>query len=127
MKAAETSQTEAVARRYFDAWTTRDTATAASALADDFRFTAGDMTIEGRDAFLDAGAFPHDASTEMVAEAYQGEVAFQMYESIRGDHSVRIVEQLSVRDGSIRSSTFVTDTAAFMALMGPMTESDEPS
>jgi hypothetical protein len=31
---------------------------------------------------------------------------------------VRIVEQLSVRDGSIMSSTFVTDMAGFMALMG---------
>lgn len=114
----EKGETEAVARRYFDAWTTRDTATAGSVLADDFRFTAGDMTIEGRDAFLDAGAFPHDARTEMVAEAYQGEVAFQMYDSTRANHTVRIVEQLSIRDGSIRSSTFVTDMAAFMALMG---------
>ena len=54
----------------------------------------------------------------MVAEAYQDEVAFQMYDSTRGNHKVRIVEQLSIRDGSIRSSTFVTDMAAFMALMG---------
>jgi len=30
---------------------------------------------------------------------------------------VRIVEQLSIRDGSIRTSTFVTDMAAFKALM----------
>ena len=76
------------------------------------------MTIEGRDAFLDAGAFPNDARTKMVAEAYQGEVAFQMCDSIRGNHTIRIVEQLSIRDGSIRSATFVTDTAAFRALMG---------
>lgn len=40
MTDAENGETEAVARRYFDAWTTRDTDTAASALADDFRFTA---------------------------------------------------------------------------------------
>jgi ketosteroid isomerase-like protein len=105
MTAAETRETEAIARHYFDAWTRRDTATAASTLADDFRFTAGDMTIEGRDAFLDAGAFPHDARTEMVAEAYQDEVAFQMYDSTRGDHRVRIVEQLSISDGQIASST----------------------
>jgi hypothetical protein len=58
MTAAETSETEAVARRYFDAGITRDIARAATALADDLRFTAGDMTIEGRDAFLDSGAFP---------------------------------------------------------------------
>ena len=127
MTTAETRETEAIARRYFDAWTTRDTATAASTLADDFRFVAGDMTIEGRDAFLDAGAFPHDARTEMVAEAYQGEVAFQMYDSTRGDHTVRIVEHLSISDGAIVSSRFVTDMAAFMALMGQATEVDEPS
>jgi ketosteroid isomerase-like protein len=123
----EKGETEAVARRYFDAWTTRDIAAAASALANDFRFTAGDMTIEGRDAFFDAGAFPHDARSEMVAEAYQGEVAFQMYDSTRGDQTVRIVEQLSIRDGAIVSSTFVTDMAAFMALMGQVAQSDEPS
>ena len=63
----------------------------------------------------------------MVAEAYQGEVAFQMYDSTRGDHTVRIVEQLSIHDGSIVSSTFVTDMTAFMALMGQVTEGDEPS
>ena len=77
MRKAETSETETVARRYFNAWTTGDRAIAASVLADDFRFTTGDMTIEGRDAFLDAGAFPHDATTTMVAEAYQSETAFQ--------------------------------------------------
>ncbi len=114
---AETSDTETVARRYFDAWTTRDTDAAAAVLAEDFRFTAGDMAIEGRNAFLDAGAFPHDARTTMVAEAYQGDVAFQMYDATRGDHTVRIVEQLSVRDGLIKSSMFVTDMSALMALM----------
>jgi hypothetical protein len=54
----------------------------------------------------------------MVAEAYQGEVGFQLYDSTRGDRSVRIVEQLTVRDGKIASSTFVTDMAAFMAFVG---------
>ena len=113
----ETSDTETVARRYFDACTTRDTDAAAAVLAEDFRFTAGDMAIEGRNALLDAGAFPHKARTTMMAEAYQGDVAFQMYDSTRGDDTVRIVEQLSVRDGLIRSSSFVTDMSAFMALM----------
>ena len=75
------------------------------------------MTIEGRDAFLDAGASPHDARTKMVVEAYQGEVAFQMYDSTRGSHTIRIVEQLSIRDGLVMSSAFVTDMAAFKALM----------
>ena len=117
MSTAETSETQTIARRYFNAWTSRDTATAASVLADDFSFTAGDMSIEGREAFLDSGAFPQDAATTMVAEAYQGEVAFQMYDATRGQQTVRIVEQLSVRDGLIRGSAFVTDMSAFMALM----------
>jgi ketosteroid isomerase-like protein len=106
-----------IARRYFDAWTTGDSATVASLLSPDFRFIAGDMTIEGRDAFLSNAAFPRDATTEMVAEAYDGEIAFQMYDASRGDRTVRIVEQLTVRDEAIVSSVFVTDMAAFGAFV----------
>ena len=117
MSMAQTSETESIAHRYFDAWTTHDTDKAAAVLADDFRFTAGDMAIEGKEAFLAAGAFPQDARTTMVAEAYQGQIGFQMYDSTRGGHKVRIVEYLSIRNGLITSSTFVTDMSAFMALM----------
>jgi hypothetical protein len=53
----------------------------------------------------------------MVAQAYQGETGFQMYDTTRGLRSVRIVEQLVIRDGLIRSSTFVADMSAFMELM----------
>ena len=110
--------TETTARRYFEAWTSGDTPTVASLLAPEFRFTAGDMAIESKDAFLSAGAYPRDARTTMVAEAYEGETGFQMYDAVRGPHGVRVVEQLTVRDGLIQSSTFVADMAAFMAMMG---------
>jgi ketosteroid isomerase-like protein len=113
------SDTQQIARRYFDAWTSGDSATVAALLSPDFRFAAGDMTIDGRDAFLDAGAFPRDATTTMVAEAYQGEVAFQMYDATRGDRTIRVVEQLTVRDGKLARSEFVTDMAAFRAFLGP--------
>jgi SnoaL-like domain len=112
-----TAETQRVARRYFEAWTSRDASTAASTLAEGFRFTSAGMTIEGRDAFLDAGAFPQDATTTMVVEAYQGEIGFQMYDAKRGDSIARIVEQLTVRDGLIVSSTFVTDMASFTAFL----------
>ena len=110
--------TETIARRYFDAWTSRDSETVAALLSPDFRFTAGDMTFEGRDAFLASGAFPADAATTMVAEAYQGDIAFQMYDAKRGDRT-GIVEQLTVRDGRLVSSTFVADMAAFAAFAAP--------
>jgi ketosteroid isomerase-like protein len=113
------SQTAQVARRYFRAWTSGDGETVAALLAPDFRFTGAGMEIEGRDAFVSAGAFPADATTTMVAEAYEGEVGFQMYDAKRGDRSVRIVEQLTVRDGLIVSSVFVTDMAAFAAFAAP--------
>jgi SnoaL-like domain len=119
MSELETQQTEATARRYFEAWTSHDTATVTGLLAEDFTFRAGDMSIEGRDSFLSASAFPEDAMTSMVAEAYQGQTAFQMYDARRGERTVRIVEQLTVSDGRIRSSTFIADMSAFMALMGP--------
>jgi hypothetical protein len=113
----EMQTTEATARKYFGAWMSGDSATVAALLAPDFAFAAGDLSIEGRDACLNAGALPRDVRTTMVAQAYQGETAFQLYDVSRGPHSVRIVEQLTVRDGVIRSSTFVADMAAFAALL----------
>ncbi len=113
------TDTERIARRYHQAWTSGDSDTVATLLAPDFRFTAGGMSVEGRDAFLDSSAFPEDATTAMVAEAYQQDVAFQMYDATRGDRTVRIVEQLTVRDGLIASSAFVTDMAAFTAFARP--------
>jgi ketosteroid isomerase-like protein len=112
------SDTQHVARRYYDAWTSGDSNTVAALLSPVFRFTAGDLSIDGREAFLDSGAFPRDATVSMVAEAYQGEVAFQMYDATRGDRSIRVVEQLTVRDGQIISSNFVADMAAFAAFTG---------
>ena len=111
--------TQKIARRYYDAWTSGDTTTVQTLLSPDFRFTAGDMTIDGREAFLDVGAFPRDATTTMVAEAYQDDVAFQMYDATRSDRTVRIVEQLTVRGDAITSSVFVTDPAAFASLVAP--------
>jgi hypothetical protein len=107
------SHTQQLARRYFDAWTSGDTDTVATVLAPDFHFAAGDLTIDGREAFLDSGAFPKDATVTMVAEAYQDDVGFQMYDASRGEATIRIVEQLTVRDGTIVSSAFVTDMGAF--------------
>ena len=107
-----------IARRYFDAWTSGDRDTVTTLLAPDFTFAAGDLKIDGRDAFLDAGAFPRDARTTMVAEAYQDDVGFQLYDATRGDLTIRVAEQLTVRDGLITSSNFVTDMAAFAAFAG---------
>jgi hypothetical protein len=49
------------------------------------------MKVEGKEAFLDAAAFPENATTRMVAEAYQGENGFQMYDAVAGDRTVRIL------------------------------------
>ena len=106
-----------VARRYYDAWTSGDRHTVTTLLAPTFRFAAGDLRIDGRDAFLASGAFPRDATVTMVAEAYQ-DVAFQLYDATRGDRTIRVAEQLTVQDGRIASSNFVTDMAAFAAFAG---------
>jgi hypothetical protein len=66
---------------------------------------------------VSSNAFPPDATTEMVAEAYQDEVGFQMYDATRAEQTVRIVEQLTVRNGLIVSSTFVTDMTSFTAFL----------
>jgi SnoaL-like domain len=113
-----TGDTQRIAKKYFEAWTSRDSETTASLLDPAFTFRAGEMAVEGRDAFLAAGAFPADATTTMLDEAYQDETGFQLYESKSGDRSVLIAERLRVRDGKIVESLFVTDMAAFGALMG---------
>jgi ketosteroid isomerase-like protein len=41
-----------------------------------------------------------------------------MYDASRGDRTIRVVEQLTVRDGKIASSVFVTDMAAFASFVG---------
>jgi ketosteroid isomerase-like protein len=118
--------TQQVARRYYDAWTSGDRHTVTMLLAPTFHFAAGDLRIDGRDAFLDSGAFPRDATVTMVAEAYQDDVAFQLYDATRGDLTIRVAEQLTVHDGRIASSNFVTDMAAFAAFAaaGAGTEGD---
>ena len=65
--------TQQAARRYYDAWTSGDRRTVAALLSPTFRFAAGDLTIDGRDTFLDSGAFPRDATVAMVAEAWAGD------------------------------------------------------
>ena len=125
MAASSTEDTERVARAYFEAWTARDSATTASLLDEDFRFTGGGMVVEGRDAFLAAGAFPADAKMALLDEAYQGETGFQLYESTSGDRKVLIAERLRVRDGKLVESTFVTDMGAFGAFIGGGASSGE--
>jgi ketosteroid isomerase-like protein len=112
---AVVTDTRQVARRYFDAWTSGEGDTVGALLAPDFSFVAGDLRIDGREAFLAGGAFPKDATVTMVAEASEGDIAFQLYDASRGDRTIRVVEQLTVRAGQIASSVFVTDMAAFMA------------
>ena len=107
--------TQQVARRYYDAWTSGDRHTVTTLLAPTFHFVAGDLKIAGCDGFLASGAFPRDATVTMVAEAYQDDVAFQLYDATRGDRTIRVAEQLTVRDGRVASSNFVTDMAAFAA------------
>lgn len=51
MTDTRTEDTERIARRYFDAWTSRDAHATAGALDPAFRFTAGDLAIEGRKVF----------------------------------------------------------------------------
>src|SRR5688500_8865536 len=111
------SETRRIARGYFDAWTSKNSAGVRAALAPDYEFTAGQLQIKGRDAFLAGAAFPPNATVKMVAEAYEGETAFQMYDATNGGKTARIVEQLTVRNGAIIASTIITDQAAFGAFM----------
>jgi hypothetical protein len=82
-----------------------------------FVFDARPTRIEGRDALLAGGGWPEGATTTMVAEAYDGEHAFQLYAAVNGMARIRSVEHLVVRDGAIATSEIVGDLAAFQAFM----------
>ena len=81
-------------------------------LAEQYEFDAGAMYMTGRDAFLAQAAYPPQAVTRMVGDAYQGSVGFQLYESRNGAASVRIAEQLLVEEGRIAASVVVTDMSS---------------
>jgi hypothetical protein len=113
------SDTAAVARAYFDAWTTGKGAETMRPLLDEgFRFDAGMHVIEGREVFLAGGGWPEGSTVTMLSEAYDGDEAFQLYEAERAGQRVKIAEHLSVRGGRIVASEIVVDGAALSAFMG---------
>jgi hypothetical protein len=113
-----TEDTARVARAYFAAWTSRARADVLRPLlAEDFVFDAGPVHIEGREGFLGATAWPARARTTLVAEAYDGEHAFQLWEAVNGLARIRSAEHLVVRAGLIASSEIVGDLAAFQVFM----------
>jgi hypothetical protein len=113
-----TEDTAGVARAYFEAWSNRRGPDALRPLlAQDFVFDAGPVHVEGREAFLGASDWPARARTTLVAEAYDGEHGFQLYEAVNGFARIRSVEHLVVRDGAIASSEIVGDLAAFQVFM----------
>ena len=113
-----TEDTARIARAYFEAWSSRRGPDALRPLlAADFVFDAGPVHIEGREAFLGASDWPARATTTLVAEAYDGEHGFQLYEAVNGFARIRSVEHLVVRDGAIATSEIVGDLAAFQAFM----------
>jgi hypothetical protein len=113
-----TAETARVARAYFDTWSNRRGADALRPLlAEDFVFDAGPIHIEGREGFLGASEWPARATTTLVAEAYEGEHAFQLYEAVNGMARIRSAEHLVVREGVIAASEIVGDLAAFQVFM----------
>lgn len=113
-----TEQTAEIARAYFKAWTHGDRDGVTKALAEDFVFDSAMMTLHGRQAILDSQSWPKGATTTIVAEAYQDDHGFQMYDAVNGPNSVRVVECLQARDGRLVRSTVVVDAAAFRAFLG---------
>jgi hypothetical protein len=113
-----TEDTARIARAYFDTWSNRRGAEALRPLlAEDFVFDAGPIHMEGREAFLGASEWPARARTTLVAEAYDGEHAFQLYEAVNGMARIRSAEHLVVRGGVIASSEIIGDLAAFQVFM----------
>lgn len=82
-----------MARSYFAAWTSRQGPEALRALmAPEFVFDAGPQRVDGREAFISAGGWPDHATTTMLAEAYDGNHAFQLYLGTNADRQVKIAD-----------------------------------
>jgi ketosteroid isomerase-like protein len=113
-----TEKTAEVARAYFRAWTHSDPEGVAKALAEDFVFESPMITMRGRQTMLDSQAWPSGATTTMVAEAYQDDHGFQMYDATSAGNTVRITEHLEVQDGQLARTTVVVDQAAFRTFFG---------
>jgi hypothetical protein len=64
-----------------------------------------------------ASGWPERAVTTLIAEAYDGEHAFQLYTGSNGGKDVKIAEHLVIRDGHIALSEVVVDRASFLAFM----------
>jgi hypothetical protein len=113
-----TDDTARVARAYYETWTERRGPDALRPLlAERFVFDAGPIHIEGREAFLGAAEWPARARTTMVAEAYDGEHGFQLYEAVNGTARIRSAEHIVVCDGVIVATEILGDLAAFQVFM----------
>ena len=113
-----TEDTARVARAYYETWTERRGPDALRPLlAERFVFDAGPIHIEGREAFLGAAEWPARARTTLVAEAYDGEHGFQLYEAVNGTARIRSAEHIVVRDGVIVATEILGDLAAFQVFM----------
>jgi hypothetical protein len=113
-----TDDTARIARAYFDAWSNRRGPDALRPLlAEAFVFDAGPVHIEGREAFLGVAEWPARATTTLLAEAYDGEHGFHLYEAVNGFARIRSAEHLVVREGVIVATEIVGDLAAFQVFM----------
>jgi hypothetical protein len=113
-----TDDTARVARAYYETWTERRGPDALRPLlAERFVFDAGPIHIEGREAFLGAAEWPARATTTLVAEAYDGEHGFQLYEAVNGTARIRSAEHIVVCDGVIVATEILGDLAAFQVFM----------
>jgi hypothetical protein len=112
------SDTRQAARTYHHGWAHGSgAAEMRPVMAEAFSFRFGDMLIEGREAFLAGGGWPEGAEVTMVAEAYQGEHGFQLFDCVDGDRTVRMCEHLVVRGGLLVSCELVADHVAVGALL----------
>lgn len=116
--ASETDRTRAIAQRYFAAWTARRSDEVLELLAEDLCFTAGpDILVEGREAFIDGEDWPAGVTTALLAEAYDGTHAFQLYDATHGAVTMRVAEHFTLRDGRIATIDFVADMAIYPAFI----------
>ena len=114
--------TNDVVRKYHEAWTNRDMATARSCLADDLDFQGPIDTFSNADDFIATltGFAQMLSRVDLLQELYTGDAAALLYDCVTNSPAgtIRTAEYFWLRDGKIARVRLVFDATVLRQFIG---------
>jgi ketosteroid isomerase-like protein len=108
-------------RKYHEAWTQRDMATARSCLADDLDFQGSIDTFSSADEFIATltGFAQMLARVDLLQEFYTDDAAALLYDCVTNSPAgtIRTAEFFALRDGKIANIRLMFDATALRQVM----------